>query len=355
MASPHPQVPDDLAARLQTWAGLGLLSRAQADRILAVERGEPVVQARRPASILAEALGYVGGVLILVATAVLVGRFWADLGVPGRLVVTFGAAAVLVGVGAVVPVASPAGGRLRAVLWLVAVAVLGFGTGLLADDVWHLASETVLLVAACETAVVAAALWWWHRTALQQAAFLAALAVMAAAGAAHLPRDDAEVIGLAVWGVGVVWLLLGWGAVVGPRLVADVLGGAVVVVGTLAVIDSAWGSALAIATGVVLVAAGVVLRDVTLLVVGSLALLIDVPVVTGRWFPDALAAPVALLLVGVLLVVGALIAARRGAFAADADRAGHRGGRTGPRRLAVGLAVAVAVAVAAAVIGVGTA
>src|SRR4051812_34892145 len=87
MASPV-QIPHDLATRLQGWVGLGLITRAQADRILAVERGEHPAPARRPASILAEALGYVGGVLILVATAVLVGRFWADLSVTGRLVVT---------------------------------------------------------------------------------------------------------------------------------------------------------------------------------------------------------------------------------------------------------------------------
>ena len=67
MASPV-QTPDDLATRLHGWVGLGLISRAQADRILAVERGEHPAPPRRPASILAEALGYVGGVLILVAT-----------------------------------------------------------------------------------------------------------------------------------------------------------------------------------------------------------------------------------------------------------------------------------------------
>jgi hypothetical protein len=347
MASPV-QTPDDLATRLHGWVGRGLITRAQADRILAVERGEQQAPARRPASILAEALGYVGGVLILVATAVLVGRFWADLGVTGRLVVTFGAVALLIGVGAVVPTAGP-GGRLRAVLWLLAVAVLGFGTGLLADDVWKLASETVVLVAACETAVVAAVLWWWHRTVLQQAAVVGTLVVVAAAAVAHLPNDDGDLIGLAMWGVGAVWLLLGWGGVVGPRLAADVLGGGVLAVGTVFAVGPVWGSVLAIASGVALVAAGVALRDVALLVVGSLALLVDVPVVTDRWFPDALAAPMALLVVGVLLVVGALVAARRGTLA----DAGLRGVRTGPRQLAVGLAALVALAVAAAVVALG--
>ena len=339
---PPAAAPDDLPSRLQTWVGLGLITRAQADRILAAERGEPVAPPRRSASVLAEALGYVGGVLILVATAVLVGRFWAELGVTGRLVVTFGAVVLLIGVGAVVPTAGP-GGRLRAVLWLLAVAVLGFGTGLLADDVWRLDSETVLLVAACETAVVAAALWWWHRTVLQQAGFLGALVVVVAAAAAHLPNDDGDLIGLAMWGLGVVWLLLGWGGVVGPRLAADVLGGVVVAVGTTFAIGPGWGSVLAIVSALALVAAGVALRDVALLVVGSLALLVNVPVVTDRWFPDVLAAPMA------LLVVGALVAARRGALADT----GLRGVRSGPRQLAVGLAALVALAVAAAVVALG--
>ena len=84
-----------------------------------------------------------------------------------------------------------------------------------------------------------------------------ALVVVAAAAAAHLPNDDGDLIGLAMWGVGAVWLLLGWGGVVGPRLAADVLGGVVVAVGTAFAIGPAWGSALAIVTAVALVAAGV--------------------------------------------------------------------------------------------------
>ena len=53
--------------------------------------------------------------------------------------------------------------------------------------------------------------------------------------------------------------------------------------------------------------------------------------------------------VGALLVVGALVAARRGTLA----DAGLRGVRAGPRQLAVGLAALVALAVAAAVVALG--
>ena len=249
-SSRPPPPPTTWPTRLQTWVGLGLITRAQADRILAAERGEPVAPPRRPASMLAEALGYVGGVLILVATAVLVGRFWAELGVTGRLVVTFGAVVLLIGVGAVVPAAGPAGGRLRAVLWLLAVAVLGFGTGLLADDVWRLGSETVLLVAACETAVVAAVLWWWHRTVLQQAAVVGALVVVAAAAAAHLPRDDGDAHrardlgrrrGVAAAGLG------RRGRAAGSRPTCSAASWSCV--GTTFAVGPGWGSVLAIVAG----------------------------------------------------------------------------------------------------------
>ncbi len=343
---------DDLDGRLQAWVARGLITREQAARIRAVEHGEPVEQPRRPASMVAEALGYVGGVLILVATGVLAGRFWVDLGVGGRLVATFAAFVVLVAVGGVVPAAQGTpGGRLRAVLWLLSVAVLGFGLGLLADDVWGFSSDDVLLLAACGSAVCAAVLWWRHRTVLQQAAVVAALVFLAAALAERLPREDEAVIGLAIWGVGVVWLLLGWGGVIGHRVAADVLGGAAVVLGTTLCVDRTWGSVLAIVTAVALVVAGVGLRDLVLLVVGSIALLVDVPVVTDRWFPNALAAPLALLVVGGLLVVGALVAARRGALA-DVR---HRGVRTGPRQVAIASAAVVAVGVAAAVVALGNA
>ena len=213
----------------RAWVGLGLISRAQADRILAVERGEPVAPPRRPASMLAEALGYVGGVLILVATAVLVGRFWADLGVTGRLVVTFGAVVLLIGVGAVVPTAGPAAGGCGRCSgcsrWRCSGSARGCspttsGTSTRrpccssrpARRRWSRPCCGGGTARRCSRPASSPRWWWWPP---------------------RPPRTcrttTATLIGLAIWGVGVVWLLLGWGGVVGPRLAADVLGGVVVV------------------------------------------------------------------------------------------------------------------------------
>ena len=88
-----------------------------------------------------------------------------------------------------------------------------------------------------------------------------------------------------------------------------------------------------------------------LLGVGSVALLVDVPAVTDRWFLDALAAPLSLLAIGVLLVVAAVWATRRGLFAG----ARHRGARGGQPRVAVVAAAGVVVVVACVVIAIGSA
>ncbi|WP_028663188.1 DUF2157 domain-containing protein, partial [Saccharomonospora halophila] len=94
---------DDLTVRLDRWVAHGLLTREQADRILAAERARPTgigEETGRTPSPVAEALGYVGGVLVLVAAGLVTGRYWAELGVTGRVSVAFGAAALLLAAGA---------------------------------------------------------------------------------------------------------------------------------------------------------------------------------------------------------------------------------------------------------------
>jgi hypothetical protein len=136
--------------------------------------------------------------------------------------------------------------------------------------------------------------------------------------------------------------VLGWGGVLGrdraDRVTADLAGGAVLLLGTVFGVESDAGTVLAVVTVLVLVAAGVLTRDLVLLGVGAVATLVLVPLVVSQWFPDTLAAPVALLVVGALLVAAALVAARRRRPAAGADR-------RGTPRVAVPLAAGVAVVV----------
>jgi hypothetical protein len=332
-----------LPEQLERWVGRGLISPEQAERILAEEHAAEVGPAR--GSLVAEALGYVGGVLILIGAVTVVERYWSAIGVGGRLGVAFGAAGLLLAVGAGIPARrADVARRLRGVCWLLSSALLAAGLALLGDGVLHLDVETAALLAAGLIAAYAAVLWWRHRVVLQQAALVVALAATAGTAAAHLPHADDSVTGLAIWGVGAAWLLLSWGGVVAARHPAYVLGGAAAVVGGLLGTDAGWGSVLAVGSAVALVAAGVRLRDLVLLVVGSVATLVIVPSVLGQYFPDTLTVPLALLGCGVLLVAGAVYTAYRRRLGPPSSRR-TSGTRASSAVAAAGVAVAVTVAV----------
>jgi hypothetical protein len=351
MRSRAPSVEGtDLADRVRRWAGSGLITAEQAERILAAEN-LPAERSATPsrASLVAEALGYVGGVLVLIGAVTVAGRYWSQIGMGGRLGITFGAAALLLATGAAAPARrTEVGRRLRGVCWLLSAALLGTGLALLGDEVLNLRGESVALLAAGGTAAPAAVLWWRHRGVLQQAALLAALAVAAGSATAHLPNGEDAVVGLAVWGVGAGWSVLGWGGVIAARNAAYVLGGAVVVIGAQFTIDTGWGAVLAIASVVGLVVAGAWLRELVLLGVGAVGTLLTVPAVLSQYFPDTLAVPFALVGCGALLVAGAVYTARLRRAAAPRRRQAE-----GTRAAALVVAAGIAMAVTVAVLSVG--
>jgi Predicted membrane protein (DUF2157) len=335
-----------LADHLRRWVGSGLITPDQAERILAAE--QPVERPSR-APLVAEALGYVGGVLVLIGAVTATDRYWSQIGVGGRLGIAFGAAALLLATGAFVPARrADVGRRLRGVCWLVSAALFGTGLALLGDEVLDLRGESITLLAAAGTAAYAAVLWWRHRGVLQQAALLAALAVAAASAVVHLPNGDDPVTGLAVWGVGVGWAVLGWGRVIAARTAAYVLGGAAVVLGAQFTVEAGWGAALAVGSVAALVAAGAWLRELVLLGVGAVGTLITVPAVLGQYFPDTLTVPLALVGCGALLVAAAAYTARLRRAAAPPRRQAD-----GTRVAALAVVAIVVVAVVVAVLALG--
>jgi hypothetical protein len=343
----------EVAGLLDRWVEAGLITAEQAARIRAAEGLDPGPPPRRAGgSLVAEGLGYAGGALVLVAAGLIAGRFWDVLGPAGRLALVAAAAALLVGVGAAAPAAATESGRrLRAVSWLLAVAAAAGALGLLADEIIGLPGEWTLLVAALGAAGLAAVLWARSPTPAQHAGFVAAAVFAAGAAAALLPDGDEDAVGVAVWGGGVVWLLLGWGAVVRGRATADVCGGVAAGVGALLTVGTTPGSVLAVVTAAALVAAGVLARDLVLLGVGSVVTLVTVPVVMGRWFPDLLSAALALLAAGALLVLAGVRTARRRA----AEASGPTGTATAPARVALAAAAGVAAGALAAVLVIGLA
>ena len=288
--------------------------------------------------------------LVVVAAVTIAGRYWTAIGVPGRVAIALGAAALLLAIGAAVPQTSGAGRRLRAVSW----ALVGRGARVRDRSPRRRCPRAgTARRCRCSPAAVCVVyggvLWSRRPGALQQGVLLAALAVTAGSAAALLPGGTEPVVGLAVWGLGLVWLLLGWGGLLEPWPAVEVCGGIAAIVGALLTVEATWGGLPAVGTVVALVTAGVVLRDIVLTAMGTLAALLIVPAVSERYFPDMLAPPLTLLLAGTLLVAAALYVARRGGRRALSER------RAGEPRTAAGLAAGVTVAVVALVVGLGVA
>lgn len=308
--SPHPVS----AAQLTDWVESGIITREQADRIAAREGSGAT---RRPASptepgsLLAEALGYVGGVIIVVAAVLLATEFWAELGTSGRLAVVGGAAVLMLLAGMAAPQrAGDQGRRLRAVLWAGSTAAFAGFAALLSSDVLEMSGDDVALTTTSVTAAVALTLWWRRPTHLQQLVALVALSATASATVAKVSDAD-HLPGAGAWAVGLVWFVLATSGRLRPRDLARGLGAAMAVVGALMTLPSDGGIVLALTTAAAIVAIAVQATDLALLAVGAVGLFFALPIAVQTWFGGTFAAPIALLGAGLVLVAAALWIARR--------------------------------------------
>ena len=300
---------------IDRWVADGLITPAQAERMRA-DLGltqPPAGTARsdegpRRTSLVAEALAYLGGVIVLVAAGLISARYWHSLTDNAQLGVVGGAATVLLLAGFAVPASGP-GVRLRAVLWLLATAATAGFFALFADRVLDFDGAAVGLVASSGAAVLAAVLWWRLPVLPQQAAFFVATMLVASTAVAQL-TNRSHLPGLAAWGTGAVWFVLGWRGLVEPRRPVLALAAAMTLVGALMTVPTDGGMVLAICTLVVVVVLAVVTRDLLLLAVGAVGALNILPVVVSEWFPGDLAAPLVLLGVGAVLVTAAVYVAK---------------------------------------------
>ncbi|WGY04513.1 hypothetical protein QI633_12250 [Nocardioides sp. QY071] len=293
-------------------------------------------------SLVPEALGYLGGVVVVVGAALLADQFWSDLATSWRLVVVGLVAASLTAAGALVPpAAGPAGVRLRAVLWAASVALTAVFLAVLARQALDLAERPTAVLTAAGAAASAVVLWRIRPTILQQAAALAALAATAAS-VVFLADPDSRVGGFGPWAVGVVWLLLARGGLLRPPRTAFSLGAVAAVVGGVFAAETDAGTVLALVTAGALVLLALRLRDVPVLGVGAAGVLLVLPMAVQDWFGGSLAAALVLIVSGVGLI-GA------GVWIANTGRdAGARRRRydEGDPRVAVAVSVVVLVAVA---------
>lgn len=306
---------EELGRRVERWVQVGVIGREQGDAILALEDAGEAGPGGRRRAVVVEVLGYLGGVLALVAGFVLGAESWTQLGRWGRAGVLFAVTGVLLAAGwrlrgsggRVLP-------RLAGVLWLAAVAAFA---GLLAvllggrsDD----ALDDPSLWVASGSLVLAAGLWALERRVLQQVAlFGAVVATMVAAGdRVGWSWETVEGYGFLV--LGAVWLELGRRGLVAPRRTSEALGALALVSGPevlngAGVGPGSWGLWLGLGVAVALVVAGSALRRNVPLGIGAAAMVVFLGQVAGEYWRN-LGAPLAILLVGLGLVAAAVVLAR---------------------------------------------
>jgi len=296
VAGPTPGVADDLAR----WRAAGLLSGEQEAAILAYEEAAgttprvaarpPMVAHRRSTSVVAEAVGYIGGMLATIGLVLLVARYWTDMATAGRLALSAAGAVGLLGAGALVHArAAPALARLQGFLWLASTAATTLFMGVLTVDGFG-AGETKTVVLACVAAVAveSGVLWWWRDRAIQELSFLVGAAACAGAVTAELAAQGP--VGLTVWAVGVALLASGLRRLLPRPILAEGAGAvAVIVGGTMAATGwQGFGLALLVATAFALLAVATVpgpapqrADQLTIGIFGALALLEAVPSTVG--------------------------------------------------------------------------
>ena len=323
-AGAPPRPVGGVVDELERWRAAGLLGDDQVAAILEHERlhrplpppspvAPPHARAeRRPLPDVTEALGYLGGILAIVGMSLLVGRYWTDIPLAGRLGLSGGLAVALFGVGLLVPEdREPAFRRMRWFLWTVSSAATAVFGGVLAAELSD--GDTLLIALAASVAVVLhdATLWWRRERPLQQLTFLAALAVTVGTGVGEISSSGPA--GLAVWAVGALGVALGLRHLTPlPRLTLSV--GAVAAVVGATVTGDSWQAVsllLSTSTALLLLSLASVRRLPTdqveqrlLALIGGVAMLSSTPGTIGYFAEQAaLATGLVVWAVGASLVV----------------------------------------------------
>ena len=305
-------------AVLQDWVDAGLITTEQSRAIRRHEAGRHgprtgfavAPTTRTGPSLVVEALGYLGGVVMLVGAGILVGMYWADLSVLLRLILIGATALALVGAGFAVPDRlGDAAGRLRSAFWAVGVAATAGFLGVFSTEVLGRYDEHALVIIGPCTAAVAGILWWLRSTWLQQLALFVPVMLSAVGTGMELTSTSSSWAGAAMWAVAVGWAVLSWAGRLEPRVTGVAFGVLGAVLGAMTM-DADVGIALGLATAVATVVVALWERSLPWLGVAAIALLWTMPRAADAWFPGRLSVALTLIVTGGALVGAAVWVAR---------------------------------------------
>lgn len=334
----------ELETHLDRWVAAGLLERDQAEAIVGYEATHPDSAASPQASAAgvptgtpsptspplsphagssgpqvagAEAVGYVGAALVVGALGRIIFEIWPQLAGWGRLTLAALVTVLAFGTGlALAPTSRAALQRLASVLFTVGVLTAAWLGALVASELLTVRWDVQEAIATGAGFAAAVPVYLLRRRALAQATVLVATVAFVVT-LLRLPAIEPStgVVGLVLWAIGAAWLLAGHGGWLPPRRLAGVLGGLLALLG--AQIGSFGDERVLGLLGALVTAGALValaLRSDTLhhLVVGALGLFIVMPQLVFELFGDAIGAPAALLVVGLLLLLGAVGLGRAG-------------------------------------------
>ncbi len=203
-------IPQYLEALLTRWGSAGLMSAEQAESIRSYERSaieaEPVRVEGSRVHTIAEAIGYIGGMLGLGGIISLLAEFWSDFDDAARLGIPLTAAVVFCVAGSVVPEhRNSAMVRLKTFVWLLGTAASAVTAWVFTDII--LEAEELRqhwLGVGIVTAIVSGVLWAGRNRPVQQFTALAGVTVALGTGVGEFASVGMS--GLAIW-VGAVGLL----------------------------------------------------------------------------------------------------------------------------------------------------
>lgn len=209
----------------------------------------PAPSRRVPA--VAEALGYLGGILAIVGLVLFVARLWNDLAVGVRLGLTVGAAVALFVAGLAVPERrEEALARLRGFVWLLSSAATAVAAVVFVVDVMSFENRydgSVEAIVAAITAAHSALLWRGRARPFQYLSTLGATAVALGAGLGWAGSSVAA--SLAVWALGVLAVVGALRRVVAFPVIAGLAGAIVTMAGTVVGIANTPSLGLPLAAG----------------------------------------------------------------------------------------------------------
>lgn len=268
--------------------------------------------APRRISLLMEAIGYIGTILVLAGAFAFAQQRWGDISEAGRFALLAVATAVFFGIGGfVLSSTEPALRRLAAVTWAVSVAAFAGSAGMV-NMLLDTSGKTPFLTIATPTAAYAVVLWVLHRHGVQQAVAFGATCVGVASIVNYLITDASGwMIVMPLWAMGVAWAAAGWWRRVDPWFVALPLGLLVALVAP-ATIEQPSGLrfGLGIATATTVMTFAVLARFSPALAMASVAELGFVIGAVTYYFGDTLGVPASLAISGLLILVLAAAAAR---------------------------------------------